>query len=72
MIGKYIVIVGDNMNFSEFLKEKRGNMSLYKMAKATGISHTQITNYIKGSSEPTISNADKICRLLGVELVLGK
>ena len=60
------------MKFSKFLQENQGNMSLYSIAKATGISHTQIMNYIKGTSEPTIGKADRICRALGVELVLGK
>ena len=60
------------MQFSKFLQENQGSMSLYNLAKVTGISHTQITNYSKGTSEPTIDKADRICRALVVQLVLGK
>ena len=60
------------MNFSDYLQKNIGEVSLYSLAKQTGISLGQIINYSKGKSEPSLRNADKICRALGVELVLGK
>lgn len=60
------------MQFSNFLQRNIGEVSLYSLAKQTGISLGQIINYSKGKSEPSLRNADKICRALGVELVLGK
>ena len=60
------------MQFSNFLQRHIGKVSLYSLAKQTGISLGQIINYSKGKSEPSLRNADKICRALGVKLVLGK
>ena len=60
------------MQFSNFLQRNIGKVSLYSLAKQTGISLGQIINYSKGKSEPSLRNADKICRVLGVKLVLGK
>ena len=60
------------MQFSNFLQRNIGAVSLYSLAKQTGISLGQIINYSKGKSEPSLRNADKICRALGVKLVLGK
>ena len=60
------------MQFSNFLQRNIGEVSLYSLAKQTGISLGQIINYSKGKSEPSFRNADKICRALGVKLVLGK
>lgn len=60
------------MQFSNFLQRNIGKVSLYSLAKQTGISLGQIINYSKGKSEPSLRNADKICRALGVKLVLGK
>ena len=60
------------MQFSDFLQKNIGEVSLYSLAKQTDISLNQIINYRKGKSEPSVRNADKICRALGVELVLGK
>ena len=60
------------MQFSNFLQRNIGEVSLYSLAKQTGISLGQIINYSKGKSGPSLRNADKICRALGVKLVLGK
>ena len=60
------------MQFSDFLQKNIGEVSLYSLAKQTDISLGQIINYSKSKSEPSLRNADKICRALGVELVLGK
>ena len=60
------------MQFSNFLQRNIGEVSFYRLSKQTGISLNQIMNYSKGKSEPSLRNADKICRVLGVKLVLGK
>ena len=60
------------MQFSDFLQKNIGEVSFYSLANQTGISLNQIINYSKGKSEPSLRNADKICKALGVELVLGK
>ena len=60
------------MQFSDFLQKNIGEVSLYSLAKQTGISLNQIINDSKGKCEPSLKNADRICRALGVELVLGK
>lgn len=60
------------MQFSNFLQRNIGEVSLYSLAKQTGISLSQIINYSKGKSEPSLRNADKICKVLRVKLVLGK
>ena len=60
------------MQFSNFLQRNIGEVSFYSLSKQTGISLNQIMNYSKGKSEPSLRNADKICKALGVKLVLGK
>ena len=60
------------MQFSDFLHKNIGEVSFDSLAKQTGISLNQIINYSKGKSEPSLGNADKICKALGVKLVLGK
>ena len=60
------------MQFRYFLQKNIGEVSLYSLAKQTDISLGQIINYSKGKSEPSLRNADKICKALGVKLVLGK
>ena len=60
------------MQFSDFLQKNIGEVSLYSLAKQTGISLHQIIHYRKGKCKPSLKNADRICRALGVELVLGK
>lgn len=60
------------MKFSDYLQKNIGEGSFYSLAKQTGISLGQIINYSKGKCEPSLKNADKICKVLGVELVLGK
>lgn len=60
------------MQFSDFLQKNIGEVSFYSLAKQTDISLGQIINYSKGKSEPSLRNADKICKALGAELVLGK
>ena len=60
------------MQFSDFLQKNIGEVSFYSLSKQTCISLNQIMNYSKGKSEPSLRNADKICKALGVKLVLGK
>ena len=70
---QYITLCEDQkMQFSDFLQKNIGEVSFYSLAKQTGISLNQIINYSKGKSEPSLGNADKICKALGVKLVLGK
>ena len=60
------------MQFSDFLQKNIGEVSLYSLAKQTGISLGQIINYSKGKSEPSLRNADKICRALNTTFLIGK
>ena len=58
------------MNFSErlqyFLKKK--NMTSKTLAAKTGISTSMMSNYLAGSSEPSISRTEKIAAAFGVSL----
>lgn len=60
------------MQFSDFLQKNIGEVSLYSLAKQTGISLNQIINYRKGKSEPSLRNADKICRALNTTFFIGR
>ena len=59
------------MDFPTFMRKARGDMSLYRLAKLTRISATQLTNYEKGKSEPTLKKAAAICHALRVVFVIG-
>ena len=50
---------------------KKG-LSVEQLAESTGISGRTITYWEKGEKMPTIIYADKILKVLGVELKLGK
>ena len=60
------------MQFSKFLEKNLDHYSLYKLANKTGISLNQLVNYRDGKSDPTLKKADRICKALGVKLVLGE
>ena len=60
------------MTFTEFLNQQIGDISRYKLSKMTGISYTQIKNYLSGTSEPTVKNADKICKALNTTFLIGR
>lgn len=59
------------MDFPTFMRKARGDMSLYRLAKLTGISATQLTNYER-KSEPTLKKAAAICHALRVVFVIGE
>ena len=59
--------------FGEFMKKARGNgISLYKLARKTGITDQQLSNIETGRSQPTLPKAELICKALGVTYVLGE
>lgn len=58
------------MTFADWLRnqiETRG-LSQYQVAKAAGISLGRVAAYVSGKSEPTMTNARRLCRALGVSL----
>ena len=59
------------MEFSEFMRKARGNMSLYELSKRTGITAQQLANYERGKSRATIDKAAAICRALNVTYTIG-
>ncbi len=59
------------MEFSEFMKAARGNMSLYELSKRTGITAQQLANYERGRSRATIDKAAAICKALNVTYTIG-
>lgn len=59
------------MNFYQFMKKARGNMSLWELSKRTGITVQQLSNYEKGKSKATIEKAAAICRALNVTFTIG-
>lgn len=59
--------------FGEFMKKARGNgISLYKLARMTGISDQQLVNIETGKCQPTLPKAELICKALGVKYVIGE
>ena len=59
------------MEFSEFMRKARGNMSLYELSKRTGITAQQLANYERGRSRATVDKAAAICRALNVTYTIG-
>ena len=59
------------MKFSEFMREARGSMSIYELAKLTGITAQQLGNYEKGRSKATVEKAERICKALNVTYTIG-
>ena len=59
------------MKFSEFMRADRGDMSLYELAKRTGITAQQLANYERGRSKATVDKAAAICRALNVTFTIG-
>ena len=45
------------MSFPEFMRAARGDMSLYKLARRTGITAQQLANYERGRSKATVDKA---------------
>ncbi|WP_080585423.1 helix-turn-helix domain-containing protein [Selenomonas ruminantium] len=59
------------LDFSEFMRKARGDMSLYELSRRTGITSQQLSNYERGRSRATIDKASLICKALNVTFVLG-
>lgn len=59
------------MSFPEFMRAARGGMSLYELAKRTGITAQQLANYERGRSKATVDKAAAICRALNVTFTIG-
>lgn len=59
------------MEFSEFMRKARGNMSLYELSKRTDITAQQLANYERGRSRATIDKAAAICKALNVTYTIG-
>jgi transcriptional regulator with XRE-family HTH domain len=59
------------MKFSEFMRVARGDMSLYELARRTGITAQQLANYERGRSKATVDKAAAICRALNVTFTIG-
>ena len=59
------------MKFSEFMREARGDMSLYELARRTGITAQQLANYERGRSKATVDKAAAISRALNVTFTIG-
>lgn len=68
MIGREVMKL---MKFSEFMRAARGDMSLYELAKRTGITAQQLANYERGRSKATVDKAAAICRALNVTFTIG-
>lgn len=61
------------MTFGEFQKQERRakNISIYRLAKITGISWAQLRNYEEGKGDPPIKKATLICKALDTKFVIG-
>lgn len=61
------------MTFGDFQKQNReaAGMSIYRLAKLTSISEMQLGNYENQKSDPTIKNAERICKALRVTFTIG-
>ena len=60
-------------NFSKMLKNERINkgLSLRKLSQMSGIPATTIHAYERGIN-PTIDKANKLLKVLGITIILGK
>ena len=55
---------------SEQLRDaiKRDGRSLYALAVDSGVDRGVLVRFMNGEREPTLPTADRICRVLGLEL----
>lgn len=62
------------MSFGKFLKTTREQkkISKYRLGQDTEIRVTTITKYENEAIQPTIKKADKLCRALGVQYIIGE
>lgn len=58
---------------SEQLRDaiKRDGRSLYALAVDSGVDRGVLVRFMNGEREPTLPTADRICRVLGLELQAG-
>jgi|GEM_PF-2838349 len=56
----------NNKTFGSRLKIAMGDMSVYALAKTTGLSHTAFRRYLNDETVPDIINAQKIAKTLKV------
>ena len=61
-------------NFKEILKKeiKEKKLSCLEIGKMCGLSGRVIAYYVEGSRIPTIDNADKVLKSLGLTMIIGK
>ena len=61
------------MKFSEWMRMHRSErgITIYQLAKATGVTRQQLSNYEAGTSEPTIGKAEIICKALRIKFTVG-
>ncbi len=45
---------------------KENHLTQKQLAKELGVSTTRVNDFVSGKSEPSLSTAGKICRLLGI------
>jgi len=55
--------------FGSRLKTAMGDMSVYKLAQATGLSHTILHKYLQDVSTPSVDKADELATTLNVSFV---
>ncbi len=49
--------------------DKKGFTS-YKIGKITGFAPSQVTNWLSGKTEPSISNAQRLAEAVGLKIVV--
>ena len=60
------------MNISERIISKRKSMglSVERLARGAGISSRSVINLEKGRYSPTLSNLERVCDVLNIEIAL--
>ena len=54
------------MTTSEFIKQNLGDATMYRLSKLTGISATNINNYVSGKAIPGIDKFKEIVKALNI------
>ena len=60
---------GKNETFGSRLKAAMGDMSVYKLAQTTGLSHTILHKYLQDISTPGVDKADELATALNVSFL---
>ena len=60
------------MKFGEWLAEeiKKQDMKWYWLARKTGFTHGTLRRYVRGKTSPSISMANEILNVLGMQLAI--